>query len=409
MSDLLRFNPDYLLSLCGLKNNGVLCYLNSLVQCLGGCPSFWETLLKKRDKYERNTDDYKIENALLKIYDETKRDSENNKSGEYTVPSNSTVELLRAIRSQRKAKGEILNLVDGEQECLHLGLQYMIDVMGQDIKNLFLIRYSCEVSCKKCKRKNKKDDDGANFMVTIFEEENVIKDALGSSPDSTMQKSYENYIKKTVQLPDAEYKCEGCKAHNEVDSKGNRSGPIEQTYYLRMISEIVVVVFNQYFEKREYNFPDELEFPATGGKILKYKVVSVAEHIGSRHGGHYTARSIRIRSQRFKEERLKRWNKYSMEQRDKIGESIIKIEAKIKEEKTKKNVDNARMTSLKSRLKELKDREKEIKEKGEAIKEDNDSDSKTMVWSLNDDHNVIPCSEGFGRSKKIYVVFYHLQ
>lgn len=414
MSDLIPFNSKYLLPVAGFRNNGVLCHLNSLVQCLGSCPSFWQTLVKYKSKYEADPKKYKIENSLLGIRSRIVEHINKQKGTNFSAPGDCTDDLLTAIRRQRKDHELPLDLMDGEQECMHNGLHAMIDVMGREFKNLFSIRYDCIIRCKSCKHETIKEDE-SNYVLNLFEEEKLIQDSL------TSKQCFEKYIKNDIQLPDDDYKCDKCKSHNTTDPKTkHRSGPISKVYSLKLISEIIVIAFPQYNEKKKFEFPDELEFKASNNKILRYQVVAVGEHSGTRHGGHYTAKGLRKNPDGFEEDRLRRWNEHKSEQKNKIKTSIEETKAKLKkkiiEEKAKDgggstsriSIMRKRITELDEELKDqMKELEKEIEKKDSLIKKDSESGNDTKTWSFNDTR-IAPCVDGFVRNPKVIIVFYHL-
>jgi ubiquitin C-terminal hydrolase len=64
-----------------------------------------------------------------------------------------------------------------------------------------------------------------------------------------------------------------------------------------MIPEIIVCSFNIYARngvaRTPRYFPLTLEFPATSGGTMMYKLVGQIEHSGSLAGGHYWARGLR--------------------------------------------------------------------------------------------------------------------
>lgn len=65
---------------------------------------------------------------------------------------------------------------------------------------------------------------------------------------------------------------------------------------LKMLREVVVIIFNKFQMKDNRWFPQELTFGAKGGSTLNYRLVGKIEHSGTRFGGHYWAQSFRGKS-----------------------------------------------------------------------------------------------------------------
>jgi ubiquitin C-terminal hydrolase len=77
------------------------------------------------------------------------------------------------------------------------------------------------------------------------------------------------------------YKCDEC---------GERMVKFYRAERLKMLREIVVIIFNKFQSKENRWFPQELSFKAKDGKpSLKYKLVGKIEHSGNASSGHYWA------------------------------------------------------------------------------------------------------------------------
>jgi ubiquitin C-terminal hydrolase len=83
-----------------------------------------------------------------------------------------------------------------------------------------------------------------------------------------------------------DYTCDKC---------NTRLKNVHRVYTLKMLPEIVVIIFNKYGRKINCYYPSSLSFPAKNmnKKTIDYKLVAQIDHSGSMSGGHYVAKGVR--------------------------------------------------------------------------------------------------------------------
>ena len=363
---LKKFNSSFLPSTFGLENPGVLCYLNSLTQCLMSCTSFNEYLLANAEKYAGN----EIVQAYLTIFRENLTLGKSNKS--------STQNLLNALISARRKS--MYSLHHGQQEDLQEGLTLLLDSIGNKVENLFNVRYSCKIKCFACKNISTPGSDNyiepPELMIDLSEQDPITGKSLNS------QKAIQEYIMNNAYVP-KDYKCEKCGAKN-VD---NEKPKIVQIYNLKRLSEIIVVIFKKYTKKENRYFPEELEFPSTNGPI-KYRVIAQAEHYGGMGGGHYVAKGIRNKPG---------YDPGSQQQElfNKLGEYELSL-----------NLLNMQIKKDSVELEKIKELETQISEiKTELLKVIDVNKSNLQAYLFND--GGIHIVNGFAPTVNTYIVFYH--
>lgn len=221
----------------GLYNTGSICYFNSLLQVLASCTSlhYWKS--KSRTKLEDDFEKF-IKNSIN------------------LDPMEST-KLLNSLKEKNPTFG---NGQESASEALILLLNSINDT---SLNNLFIHRFKYNIKCMSCFYTTETIKDHSIlfelFHISEINEENML-----------------NY--KSI-LDD--YKCEKC----------NKLGAVKCAK-LTMLPEIIVCLFNVYYDKHIHKFPNFLEFPGLTNS-LKYRVIGQIEHSGSLNGGHYWARAIR--------------------------------------------------------------------------------------------------------------------
>lgn len=238
-SSMISLENIFLPDPYGLVNTGSICYFNSLLQVLGSCTSIYSIKFKDRNDVER----------VIKEYVEMLK---NNKI-DITVSSKIIAEL-------HKVKPNFGNGQESASEALVLLLEAIDNVC---LTSLFVNRVRCSVKCKTCDYRSEEKKD-YSVTINLFHEQDVKES---------------NILNHSNEIDD--YLCEKCK---------NKGGI--RHYKLTMLSEILVICFNVYFDKKKHNFPDTLTFPGKD-KDLRYKLIGQIEHIGNLHGGHYWSRVLR--------------------------------------------------------------------------------------------------------------------
>jgi ubiquitin C-terminal hydrolase len=218
----------------GLENTGSNCYFNALMQALCSCPSLLYHIKRS------NTP------AAKKIIELM------------TSNKNTHLDILDMIRRNNRHFGH-------GQECSHEAFMFFFDLLPSACKQLFTKKYKIVTHCPRCKLIYKKHEDYSTYI-----------DMFGYQPNSS-DEEFQDHILKSDHLTDL--KCTRC------------NNSLYRKYILTRADDIVVCVFNQYHQKKKYNFPTALDLGRIDKK--KYKLVAQIEHFGSMAGGHYTARCLR--------------------------------------------------------------------------------------------------------------------
>ena len=235
--DIIVLNNNLLPDPVGLTNTGVICYFNSLAQCILSCTSIYEEIHKESEtnyfaiifrKFLQNPPAYHI--AILQ-------------------------ELCKSHPNFGKG-----------QDSAREALLYLLNKMPH-IERLFKHRYRCFTICNNCKN-----------VYNNVADENIVIDMFDVGINSIKEKNIREIINN---VPD--YICEKCKTKQ-----------CYRIYKLTMVSEIIVLSFNIYFKRESTEFPQELQI----GKF-KYKQIGQIEHFGHLGGGHYISRALRKNNEIF--------------------------------------------------------------------------------------------------------------
>lgn len=264
----------------GLHNPGVLCWVNSLIQCMLSLPAFNKFLLDHKNKFisERNA----LGLHLLELL-----------RGVGSVGSVGSSERI-AVELARKQY-----LALGQQQDAHEGYQLLlnciindthhdpIDIRANSLEEQFHIRHDTIISCKNCKSKRVvQHENNAGEPPTIFIDI-PYRDPHHGRIDT--QEKVQSYINNRSEFREG-HRCETCDAVNTKDER-----VIVTSTVLRRLSSVITVVFKNYPQytrtgsKLKHYFPQELEFNAKGNALLVYRPVAKIEHLGSESGGHYFA------------------------------------------------------------------------------------------------------------------------
>lgn len=227
----------FLPSPSGLYNTGSICYFNSLLQVLASCTCLHHWKSKSKNK----------------LQDEFEKFIQNSKNLD---PMTST-KLLNVLREYNPKFGH-------GQESASEALTLLLNTIDDNqLNNLFMHRFKYIIKCNSCGYTSDKImDHSILFELFHIKEVNV-----------------KNMLKYDISLTD--YKCEKC---NNIGA--------EKKANLTMLPEIIICLFNVYYNKAIHLFPDTLTFPGVDKK-LTYKVIGQVEHSGSLNGGHYWSRALR--------------------------------------------------------------------------------------------------------------------
>lgn len=413
---LSKYDVEYIPQPCGLRNSGAICYLNSMLQVLLSCSAFNQYMLENRDEYEELAKTgNKLGMSYIKLLDDC--DIQYADSANFKIKVNNGSSILRELIVARQKNEFKSNLLHHRQEDFHEGLTFFIETLALDdseresgVSDIFSIRYRLKIQCRQCKYNKDGPKAPPNVMFNLFEEDPVLQDALNS------KEAIENYIKRHVNIPE-DYKCDKCKAENKVVSK-KVTRNVLQVYSLARLSDVIILVFNKYFVKKEKYFPLALDFPSRDGN-LHYEVVSQVEHYGNQRGGHYLVKCRRPKPVGLDEfirgnqkEPLER-QMQTLEKRRALWTKKVKAEQNKIDTGTSRNKAASERTVRNLGIK-LRALEKEVVNTRNALDKLVASATKTasttqenVVFHLNDTQVAID-PKGFRPTKNTYMVIYHL-
>jgi ubiquitin C-terminal hydrolase len=265
MADYIVYDPKYVPAEFGLNNTGVICWCNSILQLLLSCPSLNKTLLECEEELRDNRFATEYIN-LLKIL----LPNEGPNGVNLSTISIYSAKILNAFMYEMKRARRNFS-IGRSQECVDEALTLFIDMFNcQKVNKLFLNSYELIIKCTGCNKQVSTVRDNS-YRIELFCEKkfNSVEDFC-------------TYIRYHPSEHD-EYTCE-C---------GFKMKKFLRVEKLKMLREIVVIIFNKFQAKDNRWFPTELEFNSTNGKKLKYKLVAQIEHGGTMHGGHYKSKGVR--------------------------------------------------------------------------------------------------------------------
>lgn len=251
------YDKDLVPGSFGLRNNGVICWCNSLLQGLISCPSFNRVLMESKAKANP------LASELIKMIETSIFDNED------VALEEASSKIHQAFMRQLKSNGVFTNF-GNSQECVDEALNLLVESIGlSELERKFTVIYECVTYCKECKNKKINTRD-MNIKVELFTEAKL--------------ENSEDFCKWITAHPSklSYHMCEKCENVNQQ----------YRIEYLKRVSEIIVIIFNKFQQKDKRWFPETLTFPTEGGK-LNYKVVASIDHFGNMHGGHYVCNVLR--------------------------------------------------------------------------------------------------------------------
>lgn len=263
MATYAVYNPAEVPEPFGLYNTGVICWCNSLLQVLLSCSSLNETLLKNANAL--------VDNPLATEYIQilratTKTPGPINHAALALSGQNILKAFIHAIRLRGQSVGQWTS-----QECVNEAFTMFIDIFNcEPVSKLFTNIYELSITCDGC----------------------------GKTVSTIRDKSYSVHMFHGFKLKTEKQFCTWIRAHiSENDHFACTCGKVMSKYNriekLKMLSEIVVIVFNKFYVKSNIWFPDQLHFDTKNNTVLTYRLVGQIEHGGNMQGGHYHARALR--------------------------------------------------------------------------------------------------------------------
>ncbi len=260
MQQYLTYDDRFVPSATGFNNTGVICWCNSILQSLLSCSSLNQVVLTHESEFTNRFALAYIDllKAMLQGRD-TLRGS-----------SNILMEFIQRLRER-----QMVFSIGSSQECVHEAYTLFIDLFESSrVNTLFSTNYMYTIECDTCHKTVSSMRDNA-FYIEMFD---------SATDQFTTEKEFRDWILFHMTEHD-EYTCEHC---------GKKMIKFLRKEQLRMLREIVVLVFNKFYTKYTKWFPKTLEFPSLPRpNTLKYRQVAQIEHSGGMNGGHYYAVGMR--------------------------------------------------------------------------------------------------------------------
>ena len=260
---LTKFVPVEVLKTCGFLNPGSMCYLNSFLQSLLSCTSVTKFFLENSEMFHRQNNKVAIE--YIKIIREVKD------AKVFSHPINPS-NILRSIIAETKKKYPYKQFGRGQEdsgESLHL---FLDSIDNRELYNLFMYKYTIKLWCLNCVKQLSESSDES----CIFE---IPPDFNKYALDET-KNTLNEYIRQYISVID-DYTCPECKKQQCC-----------RIYQIVRVPDIIIIMFNKFFNKQTIEFPRILTFPSTTGAFY-YKIVADIEHSGGQANGHYWSQCLR--------------------------------------------------------------------------------------------------------------------
>lgn len=277
---MISFNSKFTTTIFGLQNNGSICWFNALIQSLLSLSSFNQRLIELFIKTDKNDENH-FGIALAKfVYKFSNFNSANDNVDRSKYSTENIINILKlfVIEMRTKSKNGNTTISEYGQQSASEGFIQLIDCLEtkntkilDSIFGLFNIRYQFSIECDNC-----------NDIVSINRDNSCHLEMFGNLNLDTEEK-FSDYIYTHHSLLE-NYRCEKC---NQVMKEVN------QAEKLRMVRDVIVILFNKYYVKKNIWYPQTLTFQNNSGGAFKYRLISTIEHSGGLNGGHYWARCAR--------------------------------------------------------------------------------------------------------------------
>ncbi len=265
-SDYYYYNPELVPTKFGVNNTGAICWFNSLFQNFLGISSLNQVLLEHSDELADNA--FAME--YIRVLRATLPNRDDLPPPDVRSLAISSAAILGALLTKAHQKG-LRKAMGTGQECVDEAFILIIEMFDcRHVDKLFRNVYELFVECKGCNKKV-----------------STVRD-----------KSYRIQLFTQAKLNTEQKFCDFLKIHpSECDYYKCDCGHAMSKFYrierLKMLREVVVIIFNKFQLKDNRWFPQTLKFGSNSNTTLTYQLIGKVEHSGTTAGGHYWAQSYR--------------------------------------------------------------------------------------------------------------------
>lgn len=271
VGEYIYYDSTFVPTKFGMNNTGAICWCNSIIQLMLGLPSMNRVILECEEELRDNM----FAREYIKLLKNILPNSPEFPPINTAQLAGSSAAILAAFMHQLRVRDFKLNM-GFNQECVDEAFTLFIDMFGcTRLERLFSNVYELGVTCTGCKKKVSAVRD-KSYRIQLF-----------TSVKLADPETFCSFLK--IHPSECDYfKCEG------IDGCGTIMTKFFRAERLKMLREIVVIIFNKFQTKDNRWFPQELRFRAKEHKPdLVYHLCGKIEHSGNRFGGHYWAQSLR--------------------------------------------------------------------------------------------------------------------
>jgi Ubiquitin carboxyl-terminal hydrolase len=301
MLKLRAYNPEYVAPPIGFRNNGVICWFNSLMQMLLGVSSFNECMIENKESLEFN----QLAATYIKFAEAIMPNDGSYDPNDLAKYSAWSQEILRGLIAVRPD----CQLGVGQQ-CSAEGFTMVLQGINEKfIDEIFMNAYRQQISCTRCGKSNPPNRDVNNHIRVPATKNftsraeldawrvNVSRLPLDDParsviPNFRTQGEFQKWIHKHTSTT-SDYACEFC---------GYKAGINTRDETIALIMDALVISFDKFNQVDPTWFPSELLFNSSNKKTaLRYQLCGRICWSGTARivngavtsSGHFWAHSLR--------------------------------------------------------------------------------------------------------------------
>ena len=304
-STFIAYDIDYVPHPFGLRNTGVICYFNTLLQCVASCPSIVKATVDNAEYMSKTQTGKAFYNFMRAV-------QENGKNPAFQVDPSHSENVLKALVLELRVRRPKFRFGTGMESATE-SLILLMDMIEHPSEKEEAPADAEAVVCTADARATKAQADHPIFTllhmrlrdqvccIACNEANPATRGLVSERFDAVYQYPFFHYDSYMIQNPKdfvdhmtkdyhllRDYKCEKCKAQGRPELNGK----CHRLYEMRRIPNVLVVTFNQYAGHKARYYPQQFQIEGKAGKMV-YILVGVANHSGSLSSGHYWARALR--------------------------------------------------------------------------------------------------------------------